>query len=110
MANLTEAPDLSFEDIDALLQKAEQRLKDAQQLTISTKTPYIYTLPKLKTGAVAKPYVKTEHGIAKTETQSTVSESQRRLAEKPRKIEDPVLMRERKKKKGMFSLSNDWRV
>jgi len=101
-ATLSESQDLSFDDIDALLQRAEQRLKDAQQLTKTAKSLQIPTIPKLNTGEIPKSYVQSEHGIARTDARSTLSESQRKLSEQPRKIEDPVAVREQKKKKGTY--------
>ena len=96
---LGESQDLSFDEIDALLQRAEQRLKDAQQLTKTAKSLQIPTLPKLHAGEIPKSYVHSEHGITRTDARSTISESQRKLSEQPRKIEDPVAVKERKKKK-----------
>jgi len=97
-----ESQDLSFDEIDALLQRAEQRLKDAQQLTKTAKSLQIPNIPKLNAGEIPKSYVQSEHGIARTDARSTLSESQRKLSEQPRKIEDLVAVKERKKKKGTY--------
>lgn len=102
MATTEESQDLSFDEIDSLLRRAEQRLKDAQQLTSTAKNLGIPTLPKLQSGKIAKPYVQSSHGVARTEGRSTISESQRMLSEQPRKIQDPVEVKQQKKQKGTF--------
>lgn len=105
MATLEESQDLTFDEIDALLQRVEERLKDAQRLTATAKSLSVPSLPKLQNGKIPKPYVQSEHGIARTESRSTAPEQQRKLSEQPRKIVDPGLVKAKRNQKGTFTES-----
>lgn len=96
----SDSEDLSPEQIDALLKRAEQRLRDAQQLA-SSASELNLNLPKLSPSSLPTPYIQSQkNGLAKAEQKSLVDESQRKLAEKPRVINDPIAEKNRKKQKG----------
>lgn len=100
MAALEEGEELSPEQIDALLLRAERRLKEAQQLISTVSDSKIPGRPKLQHADVSTSYTKSEHGVVRTEPRSAVSGAQRRLSEQPRKFVDPVLVKQRRKQKG----------
>lgn len=98
-SDTSDSEDLSPEQIDALLARAEQRLKDAQQLATSA-SEFNLTLPKLRPSSLPSPYVQyQENGVSKAEQKSLVDERQRKLAEKPRVINDPIAEKAKKKEK-----------
>ena len=100
MAALEEGEELSPEQIDALLERAERRLKEAQQLASAVSNSKIPSLPKLQHDNISTSYIKSEHGVVRTEPRSVVSETQRRLAEQTRKFTDPVMVKQQRKQKG----------
>jgi len=100
MTTLEECEDLSPEQIDALLDRAERRLKEAQQLVSTVSDSKVPSLPKLQHDNISTSYIKSEHGVVRTEPRSTVSGAQRRLSEQPRKFTDPVMVKQQRKQKG----------
>lgn len=100
MALLEEGAELSPDQIDALLERAERRLKEAQQLVSTVSDSKLPTLPKLQHNNVSTSYIKSEHGVVRTEQRSAVSETQRRLSEQPRKFADPLIVKLQRKQKG----------
>jgi hypothetical protein len=100
MATLEEGKELSPDQIDALLERAERRLKEAQQLVSTVSDSKISSLPKLQHDNVSTSYIRAEHGVVHTEPRSAVSETQRNLSEQPRKFADPVIVKQQRKQKG----------
>jgi hypothetical protein len=99
MASLEECEDLSPEQIDALLDRAERRLKEAKQLVSTVSDLKVPSLPKLQHDNISTSYIKSEHGVVRTEPRSAVSGAQRRLSEQPRKFTDPVMVKQQRKQK-----------
>jgi hypothetical protein len=98
-ADTSDPEDLSPEQIDALLARAEQRLKDAHELAMSA-SEFNLTLPKLRPASLPSPYVQYEkNGIARAEQKSLVDEKERKLAEKTRVVNDPIAEKAKKKEK-----------
>jgi hypothetical protein len=90
--------DLSDSQIDALLQRASLRMK-TKNGSLATMNDLAVKLPHLSgTKHLPKPYTSIENGIAKMDERKTVNEEQSRLAEKPKKIEEPVAVRNKNKK------------
>jgi len=92
-----EDDDLSDEQIDLLLQRASLRMK-SKNGSLATMNDLAVKLPQLN-GAkgLPAPYTTVENGVVKVAEKKTVDEEQRQLAEKARKIEDPVAMKKGKK-------------
>jgi hypothetical protein len=94
-----EDDDLSDAQIDFLLQRASLRMKSksgmvAEQDKFAVKLPQLHGAKDLPTS-----YSKVENGVAKVDEKKTTNEEQRKLAEKPRKIEDPVALKKSKKER-----------
>ena len=101
-----EDDDLSDEQIDLLLQRASLRMK-SKNGSLATMNDLAVKLPQLN-GAkgLPVPYTTVENGVVKVAEKKTVDEEQRQLAEKARKIEDPVAMKKGKKERKLeFSIS-----
>lgn len=93
-----ENDDLSDEQIDFLLQRASQRMKTNATALIPSRSPST-RLPHLKgTETLPAPYTTVTAGVAKTEARKTIDDDQRRLAEKPKKVDDPITVQRAAKK------------
>ena len=123
-ADLGVEEDLSQEQMEALLQRAEKRLKAAAASKGSREEvlhfydsslegnsdKYVdvlrrWCLPlsclrilKLRSGAATPPYVSLSNGIAHADPRRLLSDSERRLSNQPRSGEDPINVKEQKKK------------
>lgn len=98
---MAQTEDLSMYEIDKLLKRAEARLREAAALASSaTELSNNTKIAQLKSEGLPQPYVKTKGDISQAEQKSMVHESQRNLVDNPRKIDDPILTREKKKEKG----------
>ncbi|KIW01755.1 uncharacterized protein PV09_06931 [Verruconis gallopava] len=102
-----EQDDLSDEQIDFLLHRASLRMKGQNGALVTAQGPSSTRLPTLKAASeLPRPYTSMVGGVAKVVEAKSVSEELRRMAEKPKRIEDPVaLRREKKEPKPVLS---DW--
>jgi hypothetical protein len=91
--------DLSPEQIDALLQRASERANSAR-LAVSTLQRPNGKLPKLKSGILPTPYVQTVGHIARAEKKALISDEQRSLSEKPKKVVDELLFKKQARIEG----------
>lgn len=90
--------DLSDSQIDFLLQRASLRAK-SKNGTLATSGEFAVKLPKLNGGnGLPTPYTSVQNGIATIDEKKSVKVEQRQLAEKPRKIEEPVVLKKAGKK------------
>lgn len=90
--SMADDEELSDSEIDALLARASQRLKEQtqdKQLTTQSEEQRL-TFPKLDAGNLEKPYVDTSGNIAKLNDNRLLEEKHRKKADIIRKVEDPV--------------------
>ena len=100
-----EEDDLSDEQIDFLLQRASLRMK-SKSSALTTLDTFAVKLPQLQgLKDVPVSYTTVESGITKMDEKRTTNKDQVRLAEKPKKIEEPVMLKKSKKERkfGIFS-------
>jgi len=91
---IAEDEELSDEQIQALLKKAEARLRERA----SSAAKDVSTLPKfprLNVGEIAQPYVRTNGDVARVDPSKLLGKRERDLANKIRKVEDPVAVKQR---------------
>ena len=55
-------------------------------------------IPKLEPGTLPQPYVRSVGSIARADASRLVDPEERRIANRPRKVEDPFQVKERQKK------------
>jgi hypothetical protein len=94
--------DLSPERIDEILIRAAARLKEQRNLLQRT-SPAHKALPKLNSGSLPNPYMRSTRGVVRLEPKRLISEGQRRLADNARSVEDPVSLQARAKSKGLLA-------
>jgi hypothetical protein len=94
--------DLSPERIDEILIRAAARLREQRNL-LQRISPAHKCLPKVDSGSLPTPYMRSTKGIVRLEPKSLVSEEQRRLANNPRSVEDPISLQVRAKSKGLLA-------
>jgi hypothetical protein len=93
--------DLSPEQIDALLKRASDRMK-YEQTGVARHARSVGKLPKLNSASLPPPYVRSDGQIARLEQKTLVSDAQRSLSEKPRKVVDPIVLRKESSRRGMY--------
>ena len=95
-----ENEDLSDEQLIAILKDAEQRLRAKQSNASQRNNPtQVHTQHgHLKSQNLPKPYVETHSGVAKVDRSRTRKEEDHKLGAPVKKVEDPVLSKERKLK------------
>jgi hypothetical protein len=81
--------DLSPEEVNALLQRAGDRIK-ARELTAPQKIATGFRLPKLQHSALPTPYIQTKGQVSLSDQKALVPEATRNSMDKPRTIVDPV--------------------
>lgn len=89
-----EDEELSDEQIQTLLKQAEARLRERA----TTAAQSAFTLPKfprLNAGDIAQPYVRTDGEVARVDSSKLLNERERELANKIRKVEDPVAVKKK---------------
>lgn len=95
IASVLEGEDLSYEEIQKLLQQAENRLRE-NTISLDTKNRSTqFALPKLDTGTITQPYIRSNQGICRVDSSCLVEKDVRDLADQPRKA--TVLSVEKKK-------------
>jgi hypothetical protein len=99
--------DLSTEQINALLDEAESRLKCQGLGPLSGTLDKSFKTPKLNPGELAKTYIHQQNGVA---TMDAAIKAPRIDIKGPRKVEDPIAMLLKKKEVSVnifsFSLSS----
>lgn len=100
-----EVDDLNDEQMQELLAQAAQRLQQNTALRLSDDTKTKFNFPKLSTGEIAKPYVSSKGDIAHLDSSRLLQEKDRRLSNQARKVEDPVVLREKSAKVRNFLLT-----
>ena len=86
--------DMTDEQMQDILVRASTRLRQKEEMQKAQQTEQ-FTLPRLSTGEIARPYVSTKKGVAHMNGQQQVSEQQRKLSNQVRKVEDPVVVQQR---------------
>lgn len=90
--------ELSDEQMQQMLARAAARKQESISLRLAgeeTKDKQ-FSFPKLSTGEIAKPYVSTTGQVAQVDSSRLLQEKDRVLADKIRKIEDPVALKQKK--------------
>ncbi len=88
--------ELTDEEIKALLDRAEQRLRQkAEGTSAKILDSESFKLPQLQCGRLPHPTVRVKGQIAHADTSKLVSESAKKLADGVRKVEDPVIIKRR---------------
>lgn len=100
---------LSDEQIYELLRNAEHRRRG--QVVASSPQNAVQSINRnttLGTGKIAQPYVVTKNGIAHADTPRLLSDKDRQLAGKVRRVEDPAKVREKATKEKKATAGSDW--
>jgi hypothetical protein len=90
--------ELTDEQIEELLKQAETRLREQQAVKLASgrHTPAVPAAGKLDISNLPKPYVQKSGEIARADKHRLLDEKNRKLAESGiRKVEDPVLVKNR---------------
>lgn len=89
--------ELSDEQMQQMLARAAKRKQESVSLKLADDgNNKQFSFPKLSTGDIAKPYVSTTGDVAQVDSSRLVQEKDRMLANKVRKIEDPVVLKQKK--------------
>ncbi|KAI9692021.1 MAG: hypothetical protein M1820_009596 [Bogoriella megaspora] len=99
--------DLTPEQMHVILKEAEIRIREKNALTQASK-PSFKGLPKLSTGPVEKPYIHNDGAVARVDQSRLLAEDQRKLANRARQVEDPVIVKQRATKKKKGTAGSDW--
>ena len=95
--------ELSDEQMQAMLARAAKRRQEALGLKLAAadddddddSSNKQFSFPKLNTGEIAKPYVSTTGHVAQIDSSRLLQEKDRVLSNKIRKVEDPVLLKQK---------------
>lgn len=102
--------DLSSEQIHALLKEAESRMRaentSAQKSRDSSESHF--TLPKLNTGAIAKPYICREGDVARIDSSRLLNHQAWSQSNDIRKVEDPLQLRKRLAEEKKATAGSSW--
>ena len=95
--NFSDDEELTDEQIHALLKDAEHRMREhsSSTLTQHEKDTSFKGLPKPRAEHVEEPYIQTNGDIASVDQSRLLPANQRKLANKVRKIEDPIMVKKR---------------
>ncbi|KAF1985922.1 Fcf2-domain-containing protein [Aulographum hederae CBS 113979] len=102
-----DSDDLSDEQIQTLLQEAETRIREKQTAAENHSAAAI-RIPKLKAGELAKPYVTKNGEVAIADQTRLLDNEQRLLSNKPRRVEDPVVVQQKKIAEKKATAGADW--
>ena len=99
--------DLSNEQMIALLKDAEKRLRAKQSAAVQNRETILAVKKPVRLEAhnLPKPYVSTKSGVAKLDRSRVQSEEDHKLARSVKKVEDPVVVKEKKLKVGYSQLA-----
>lgn len=102
--------DLSAEQIHDLLKEAENRMRakntSAQKSRDSSESHF--TLPKLNTGVIAKPYIRREGDVARVDSSRLLDQQDRGLSNDIRKVEDPLQVKKRLAEENKATAGSSW--
>lgn len=89
--------ELSDEQIEMLLKQAEVRLRDKATSTqpLPLPTAADFKLPRLEAANLPAPYIQTDGDIARLAPARLLDPRQRELANRIRKVEDPVAVKKK---------------
>ena len=91
--------DLSTGQMIAMLKDAEQRLRAKKSDALQSRSGLLRTQPtRLQAQNLPKPYVSIKSGIARLDRGRVRSEEDHQLAGHVKKVEDPVVSKEKKLK------------
>lgn len=95
--DLAESHDLTDSQIDDLLKRAEERLRDPGGLALQAQDSQQFARSrKLETSGLPKPYIETNGDIAHADPRRLVENTTRVQANGIRKVEDPLTTKKRK--------------
>ena len=95
---LSDEDDLSDTQIHSLLLEAEVRLREREEShrsALITDRAADFKLPNLSPGEIAQTRIFTDGGIARVDPSAVVNSGERELANKDRKVEDPVVVKKK---------------
>lgn len=93
--SVSEEDDLSDEQMQELLTQAAQRLQQTTALKLSEDTKAQFKFPKLSTGEIAKSYISSKGEVAHLDSSRLLQEKDRKLSNQVRKVDDPVVLRQK---------------
>ncbi|KAL8795999.1 MAG: hypothetical protein Q9195_001575 [Heterodermia aff. obscurata] len=101
---------ITDEQIEQLLQNAERRASNSEQLAHSQGQNAHPPSKKhhLRTGDLPSPYIKVNGGVAHTDASRMLSDKDRFLAGTVRRVEDQVLMKAKLVKEKKATAGSDW--
>lgn len=92
-----EEDELSDEQMQEMLARAAKRRQEGAALKLAEEdNDKQFAFPKLNTGDIAKPYISTMGDVAQVDSSRLLQEKDRILANKIRKVEDPVVVKNQK--------------
>ncbi|TKX24224.1 hypothetical protein C1H76_3527 [Elsinoe australis] len=107
---MTEVVDFSDERMEELMRKAEQRLREEERVVAIRPDEYKpFKFPQLDTGAIAKPHIKpAKHGATVLRKDSEGESEKNSSSLHMRKVEDPVMVRQRQTEKKKATAGERW--
>ncbi|KAK5014775.1 dTDP-fucopyranose mutase [Cryomyces antarcticus] len=95
--SLPDSEDLSDDQIQELLKQAEARLRQKAANTTLTQRDTLsgFRIPRLDPGTLTQPYVQSKGDIARVNSARLLDETDRKLSNRPRKVEDPVVVKKK---------------
>ncbi|TKA57858.1 hypothetical protein B0A49_08604, partial [Cryomyces minteri] len=95
--SLPDSEDLSDDQIQELLKQAESRLRQKAANTALTQRDTLsgFRIPRLDPGTLTQPYVQSNGDIARVNSARLLDETDRKLSNRPRKVEDPVVVKKK---------------
>ncbi|KAI9844090.1 MAG: hypothetical protein M1837_005804 [Sclerophora amabilis] len=120
----SDGEDLSDTQIQQLLKDAEQRLRarsisrpdegnDSHDSIVpvtstrDSKTSHV-KIPRLNPGQLPQPYVRSTDDIARVNSSRILNKEERQLANQPRRVEDPVKVKEQTQQNKKATAGSDW--
>ncbi|KAI9711968.1 MAG: hypothetical protein M1828_001767 [Chrysothrix sp. TS-e1954] len=101
--------DLTDDQIEALLQQAEARIRSNTTTFISETKPQRQNRPRRSsTSTIPEPYVTTTGQVAHTDPSRLLAEKDRKLSDGFRKLEDPVAFKQRKLAEKRATAGPNW--
>jgi ribosomal protein S18 len=85
--------ELSDEQMQQILAQAAQRRKDEHKDQTKSSTTASLHFPKLNTGNMTQPYVSNQGEVARVDATRLLAANDRKLANRIRKVDDPVAVK-----------------
>ncbi|EKG14652.1 Fcf2 pre-rRNA processing [Macrophomina phaseolina MS6] len=104
--------ELSEEQMEALLKQAEDNLRERnasnsnQQVQLQSAADF--RLPKLNAADIPAPYIQTNGDVARVDPSRLVDAKQRELANRIRKVEDPVAVKKKQLEEKKATAGEQW--